>query len=94
MRFSELLSRSCRCGALIGKPQKMLDRISLKDLSDGVMYAKIRAKNWATLFEIAPSTEPKIKSVAQFNLTLIRVPDWKTTVIFSPLLGVMAVCTS
>ena len=67
MRFSELLSRSCRCDALIGKTQKMLDRISLKDLSDGVMYAKIRAKNWATLLKIKPQKVPKIKSVAQFN---------------------------
>ena len=52
---------------MIGKPQKMLDRISLKDLSDGVMYAKIRAKNWATLLKITPQKVPKIKSVAQLN---------------------------
>lgn len=39
------------------------------------MYAKIWAKNWATLFEIDPSKEPKIKSVAQFYFTLMRMPD-------------------
>ena len=62
---------------------KNLENFILPDLVDIIMYAKIRAKNWATLFEIDPSKEPKIKSVAQFYLTLIRMPDWKTTVIFS-----------
>ena len=34
-----------------------------------IMYAKIRVKNWATFYEIDPSKEPKIKSVAQFILS-------------------------
>ena len=54
---------------------EILEKISLTDLMGFIMYAKIRAKNWATLFEITPSKEAKIKSVAQFYLTLVRMPD-------------------
>ena len=65
------------------KAHEIFVELSLTDFMGFIMYAKIRAKNWATLFEIDSSEESKIKSVAQFYLTLMRMPDWKTTVIFS-----------
>ena len=39
--------------------------LSLTGFAGINMRTKIRAKNWATLFEISPSKETKIKSVAQ-----------------------------
>ena len=61
----------------------IVEMLFLTAFHRAIMYAKIWAKNWATLYEIAPSKGLKIKSVAQFYLTLMRMPDWKTTVIFS-----------
>ena len=48
------------------KTSKILEKLCLAGPVGSIMYAKFRAKNWATLFEIDPSKELKIKSVAQF----------------------------
>ena len=45
---------------------EILEELSLTGLMGIIMYAKIRAKNRATLFEITPSKDAEIKSVAQF----------------------------
>ena len=64
--FSELLLpfdcyRIGRC-----ELSKIVEMLFLTAFHSCIMYAKIRAKNWATLFEINTSKEAKIKSVAQF----------------------------
>ena len=79
----ELLRRPCNDREQSRKNSKILKKLSLAGFEGTIMYAKIRAKNWATLYEIDRSKEGKIKSVAQFYLTLMRMPDWKTTVILS-----------
>lgn len=65
----------CATTASKTKNSKIPIKLSLEIFKDSFMYAKIRAKNWATLFEIDHSKESKIKSVAQFYFTLMRIPD-------------------
>ena len=40
---------------------EILEKISLTDLMGFIVYAKIREKNWATLFEITPRRRQKSK---------------------------------
>ena len=43
----------------------IVEMLFLTAFHRAIMYAKIWAKNWATLYEIAPSKGLKIKSVPQ-----------------------------
>ena len=65
--FSELLRSPTYCCVRECKLSKIVEILFLTGLCNSIMYAKIRAKNWATLFEIVPSKESKSKGVAQFT---------------------------
>ena len=48
------------------KAHEIFVELSLKDLMSFIMYAKIRAKNWATLFEITPFKGGKNQKCSPF----------------------------
>ena len=57
---SELLHRPGNLHVPTRKPTGMGKKSSLTAFCSSIMYAKIRADNWATLYEIDPSNEETI----------------------------------